>query len=158
MGSQRIDAVVSGVGQSDVGRRLHRPGLDLTIDACLEAVAAAGLTLDDIDGIATYPGNMDTPPGFSGAGVTEVQEALRLNLNWFAGGIEAPGQLGSVINAAFAVTAGVARHVLCFRTVTEGSAQGGGGRAGVTTGGGRGGGGGGGGGVRMGCLFECVVG
>ena len=71
-------AVISGVGQSDVGRRLYRDRLDLTIDAALAAMEDAGLTRDDIDGIATYPGNMDTPPGFSGVGVVEVQDALRL--------------------------------------------------------------------------------
>ena len=49
-------AIISGIGQSDVGRRLGRSGLDLTIDAALEAIADAGLTTDDIDGIATYPG------------------------------------------------------------------------------------------------------
>ena len=62
-------AVVSGIGQSDVGRRLYRQPLDLTVDAALAAIADAGLTRDDIDGLATYPGNMDTPPGFSGVGV-----------------------------------------------------------------------------------------
>ena len=46
----------AGIGQSDVGRRLHRDPLDLTLDACLEAIDDAGLTRDDIDGIATYPG------------------------------------------------------------------------------------------------------
>ena len=136
-------AVVSGVGQSDVGRRLHRSGLDLTIDACLAAIEDAGLTRADIDGIATYPGAMDTPPGFSGGGVADVQEALRLDLNWYNGALENPGQLGSVITACAAVAAGYARHVLCFRTVTEGSAQGDRGRASVTMGGGGRGGGGG---------------
>ena len=128
------DAVISGIGQSDVGRRLHRNPLDLTLDACLAAIDDAGLTRSDIDGIATYPGPMDTPPGFSGAGVTDVHDALRLNLNWFAGGLEAPGQLGSVINACMAVSFGLANHVLCFRTVWEGSAQGSGGRASVMPG------------------------
>ncbi|HEX4819628.1 MAG TPA: thiolase family protein [Acidimicrobiales bacterium] len=127
-------AVISGIGQSDVARRLHRHPLDLTLDACLAAIEDAGLTRDDIDGIATYPGNMDQPPGFSGVGVTDVQDALRLNLNWFAGGLESPGQLGSVINACLAVSAGLANHVLCFRTVWEGSAQGAGGRAGIGAG------------------------
>jgi acetyl-CoA acetyltransferase len=136
------DAVISGVGQSDVGRRLYRSGIDLTVDACLGAIADAGLTPEDIDGIATYPGAMDSPPGFSGAGVSDVQEALRLELDWYNGGIENPGQLGSVVTAAAAVAAGYARHVLCFRTVTEASAQGDGGRASVTMGGGLGGGGG----------------
>jgi acetyl-CoA acetyltransferase len=144
MGRQRLAAVVSGIGQSDVGRRLHRPALDLTVDACLAAIADAGLTPADIDGLATYPGNMDTPPGFSGVGITELHDALRLELDWYAGGLELPGQLGSVVNAAMAVSTGLARHVLCFRTVTEGSAQGDKGRAAVmpgVSGGGRGGGG-----------------
>ena len=79
------------------------------------------------------------PPGFSGVGVTEIQEALRLNLNWFAGGIESPGQLGSVVNAVAAVATGLCNHVLCFRTVWEASAQGDQGRAAVTAGGGGGG-------------------
>ena len=35
--------------------------------------------------------------------VAEVQDALRLELDWFTGGMELPGQLGSVINAVMAV-------------------------------------------------------
>ena len=127
-------AVISGVGQSDIGRRLYRSGHELTIDSCLAALADGGLDPADIDGLATYPGSMDSPPGFSAAGVTEVQEALRLQLNWYSGGIESPGQLGSVITACAAVAAGYARHVLCFRSITEGSAQGAQGRASVTMG------------------------
>lgn len=128
--------VVSGIGQSDVGRRLGRTGLDLTLDACLAAIEDAGLSRKDIDGIATYPGAMDTPPGFSGAGVVEVQDALRLELDWHNGALESPGQLGSVIAACAAIACGYANHILCFRTVYEGSAQGSGGRASVTMGGG----------------------
>lgn len=128
-------ATITGVGQSAVGRRLNRTGIDLTLDACLQAIDDAGLTRDDIDGISTYPGPMDSPPGFSGAGVVDVQDALRLNLNWYAGGLELPSQLGAVINACLAVSAGLARHVLCFRTVFEATAQGSGGRASVTAGG-----------------------
>ena len=30
--------------------------LSLAVDASLEAIADAGLTLDDIDGLSTYPG------------------------------------------------------------------------------------------------------
>ncbi|MGZ4688488.1 MAG: thiolase family protein [Acidimicrobiia bacterium] len=129
-------AVISGAGQSEIGRRLYRDPLELTLDGCLAAIADAGLTTNEIDGIATYPGPMDVPPGFSGAGVVDVQDALRLELGWWSGGIEAPGQLGSVINACLAVAAGLATHVLCFRSVWEGSAQGDKGRASVTGGGG----------------------
>ena len=147
-------AVIAGVGQSQVGRRLHRHPLELTVEAVLRAIDDAGLTRADIDGVATYPGNMDTPPGFSGVGVTELQDALRLDLRWFAGGLESPGQLGSVVNAVAAVAAGLATHVVCFRTVTEASAQGKGGRASVTMGAG---GGGGGRGVRMGGFLQWTL-
>lgn len=129
-------AVISGVGQSEVGRRIYRDPLGLTIDATLDAVEHAGLRLSDIDGIATYPGNMNVPPGFSGVGVVELQDALRLELEWFSGGLELPGQLGAVANAIAAVSTGLANHVVCFRTVWEASAQGDRGRAAVTTGGG----------------------
>ncbi|MGZ8765466.1 MAG: thiolase family protein [Acidimicrobiia bacterium] len=133
-------SVISGAGQSDVGRRLFRDPLELTLDACLAAISDAGLTTADIDGIATYPGPMGTPAGFSGAGLVDVQDALRLELGWYTGGIELPSQLGSVIDACLAVASGLATHVLCFRSVYEGSAQGSKGRSSVMPGGGGGGG------------------
>ena len=124
-------ACLTGVGQSQVGRRLMRDPLELTLDACIAAIEDAGLTRDDIDGLSTYPGGVDLSPGFSGAGVIQVQDALRLELNWFTGGVEMPGQLGSVINACMAVATGLARHVLCFRSIWESTAQGTGGRGGL---------------------------
>jgi len=134
-------AIISGIGQSDVGRRLGRTDLDLTTDACLAAVADAGLTRDDIDGLATYPGMGAGTAGFAGPSSPEVQDALRLRLNWHDGGGEGPAQMRAVITACLAIAAGLARHVLVYRTVSESTAQGSGGRQGI------GGGGGGGGGV-----------
>jgi len=124
-------AAITGIGQSAIGRRLGRDPLELTLDACLAAIADAGLTPRDIDGLATYPGAMGGAPGFTGAGITDVHDALRLELNWYTGGIELPGQLGSVIDACAAVATGLATHVLCFRSVWEGTAQGKGGRQGI---------------------------
>ena len=130
-------AALTGIGQSDVGRRLNRDPLALTADACLAAIEDAGLRREEIDGLSTYPGNMGgSPAGFSGAGITEVQDMLRLDLDWFCGGPELPGQLGSVVNACMAVATGLAKHVLCFRTVWESTAQGSGGRQGIGAGGG----------------------
>ncbi len=150
-------SIISGVGQSDVGRRLGRSGLDLTIDAALEAIADAGLTPADIDGIATYPGGGGgAGPGFSGPGTPEVQDALRLEVGWHTGGIEGAAQLAAVVNAVLAVGAGLARHVLVYRTVTESTEQGGGGRQGIGVGGG-GGAGGGGGVPRMGGAFQWSI-
>jgi acetyl-CoA acetyltransferase len=47
-------ACITGIGQSDVGRRLGRDPLALTLDACLAAIVDAGLTTRDIDGLSTY--------------------------------------------------------------------------------------------------------
>ncbi|WP_040800919.1 thiolase family protein [Nocardia higoensis] len=116
-------AVVSGVGSSAVGRGLDRSALSLALEAIKNAVADAGLTLGDIDGVATWPGRADHMPGFSGVGVAEVQQALGLELDWYCGGPEGPGQLAQVLNAIAAVHAGFARHVVCFRVVTEASVR-----------------------------------
>jgi acetyl-CoA acetyltransferase len=133
-------AIISGIGQSDVGRRLGRSDLDLTVEAGLAAIADAGLQREDIDGLSTYPGMGAGTGGFAGPTSPEVQDAMGLSLNWHDGGGEGAGQMRAVISASLAVAAGLARHVLVYRTVTEGSAQGTGGRQGI-------GGGGGGGGV-----------
>ena len=146
-------SIISGIGQSDVGRRLGRSGLDLTIDAALAAIADAGLTTADIDGLATYPGAGVGGAGFSGPGSPEVQDALRLELGWHSGGIEGAAQLAAVVNAVMAVGAGLARHVLVYRTVTESSAQGEGNREGI----GLAGGGGGGGAPRMGGTLQWSI-
>lgn len=110
---------ITGVGQSQVGRRLMVDPMSLTIEAVLKAVEDAGLTLEDIDGLSTYPGPM--PGGMSEGGVTAVEEALRLRPTWVNGASETPGQNGSIMAAMLAVAAGLCRHVLCFRTVWQAS-------------------------------------
>jgi acetyl-CoA acetyltransferase len=129
------NAVISGVGQTKVGRRLNRSGLGLTAEACLRAIEDAGLRPSDINGVATYPGAGSTDPGFVGAGTYELTDALGLHVDWFSGMWEAPGQFGPVIGACMAVASGIARHVVVFRTVTESSAQQGKGRRAVVPGG-----------------------
>jgi acetyl-CoA acetyltransferase len=125
--------VISGIGQSDIGRRLGRDPLQLTADACIAAVSDAGLSLADIDGLTTYPGASMAGKGFSGAGLRDIHDALGLKLNWVAGGVEYPGQLGAVVDAMLAVAGGMANHVLCWRSIWEGTAQGSGRRKGYTT-------------------------
>ncbi len=110
-------AVLSGVGRSEIGRRLLRDPLSLTMDACLAAIEDAGLTVDDIDGLSTYPSM--AAMGMGEGGVTAVEEALRVHPTWFNGGGDLPGPGGSVIAAMLAVASGLCRHVLCFRTVWE---------------------------------------
>jgi acetyl-CoA acetyltransferase len=129
VGEQR--AMISGVGQSAIGRRSGRDSLDLTIDACLSAVADAGLSADQIDGLVAWPGLLPGREPFSGPGSIDVQDALGLRLDWRQGGPEGPAQMTGIASACCAVAAGMAGHVLCYRTVTESSAQGTGGRPGM---------------------------
>ncbi len=102
-------AVVTGLGQSQIGRQLSSSPLELTLDAALAAIADAGLSRSDIDAVSAYPGG--NPPVF------DVKDALRLDLTWFDAGEEGPAQLRAFTNACMAVEVGQARHVLVYRTV-----------------------------------------
>jgi acetyl-CoA acetyltransferase len=115
-------AVISGVGQSVIGRQVDRSGFQLTIDAVLAAVADAGLTIDDIDGLAMFPGGgAANLPGYANGNVYEVQDALRITTTWRQGIVE--GMAVPCYGPAMAVAAGQARHVVVWRTVKEGSAS-----------------------------------
>ena len=115
-------AYISGIGMSEVGVRLKRRPLLLTVDAIREALDDAGLVAGQIDGVATYPGKMPTYLGFSPVSSDDVIEALGLKTRWHLGAQEMTAQLGAIAAAAMAVKAGRARHVLCFRTVYEAGA------------------------------------
>lgn len=115
------DVVISGVGLSAVGKRLERSALGLTVDAIKEALASAGLTRDDIDGVSCYPGARPDMPFFGPVAATQVIDALRLNVNWHSSGLEGGAQFSAIINGYAAIKAGLCKHVLCFRTVKEGS-------------------------------------
>jgi len=117
------NTAITGIGQSEVSRGATKTALELTVDACMEAIADAGLTRADIDGIATWPGEREIETGFSPVGCAAIQDALRLKLGWYAGGGEAPGQYGAVFNAIGAIATGLSRHVLVFRTMYEATAR-----------------------------------
>lgn len=124
--------VLSGVGMSAIGRRRSESGLRLTLDSIKAAVNDAGLTMADIDGIASFPGPVVEPlPGFAGPDMWVVADALRLKLTWQQAGFLGAAQIGPMIAAIHAIAAGLCRHVVVFRTTTEGSGQGGGPRTGM---------------------------
>jgi len=116
-------AAITGIGQSEVARPSSRSAMQLTVDAALEAMRDAGLTSRDIDGVACWPGDNDNGSPFSPVGPLALKSVLGIETNWYGGGYEAPGPLAAVINAAIAVKAGLCRHVLVFRTITESSAR-----------------------------------
>ncbi len=109
---------ITGIGMSQVGRRLMVDPITLTVAAAKQAIADAGLEPSDIDGLSTYPGP-GIGVGMSEGGIMALEEVLRLRPLWINSGLELPGQGGSVIAAMLAVAGGLCNHVLCFRTVWE---------------------------------------
>lgn len=120
------DCAITGIGLSDVSRGADKTAMALTVDACLEAIADAGLKRSDIDGVSSYPGGDGNGSGFSPVEVPALLDALRLTPDWYSGGGETPGQPGAIFNAIAAICAGYCNHVLVYRTVYEASARKGG--------------------------------
>jgi acetyl-CoA acetyltransferase len=100
-------AIVSGIGISRIGRKTGIAGIDLTAESSASAIADAGLSPADIDGIATMG---DTPP-------SEAAARLGIEHRWTGAGMGRWGLLSPVVNAFHAVATGQARHVLVYRTV-----------------------------------------
>jgi acetyl-CoA acetyltransferase len=109
--------LISGIGMSEVGRRLGRDPLDLVFEAAEAAAADAGLALNQLDGVCTTPGPAER--GYSGAGALEITDLLRLRPAWLSGGSEHPGHTGAVVNAMLAVASGLCRHALCVVSTWE---------------------------------------
>jgi acetyl-CoA acetyltransferase len=117
------EAFITGIGQSQVGMNLERHPLLLTLDAVKEALDGAGLSIEQIDGVSTYPGRVPQMLGFSPIGADELIDALGIKATWYAGGGEISSQLGAVVAAVGAIRSGQARHVICYRTVYEAAAM-----------------------------------
>jgi acetyl-CoA acetyltransferase len=116
--------VISGIGQSAIGRRLDRSPLALTLDAVTAALDDAGIGPGDVGAITTYPGGgTSLGAGFAGPSLADVYDALGIEVDLLLGNFEGPAQLGPVLTACLAIDAGLARHVVLYRTVTEGSAR-----------------------------------
>jgi acetyl-CoA acetyltransferase len=123
MGTEYFEqrAVLSGVGQSAIGRQLSASGFQLTLDSVLAAVDDAGLAIDDIDGLAMFPGGGKANlPGYANGNLYEIQDALGITTTWRQGQVE--GMSLPFYGPALAVATGQARHVVVWRTVKEGSA------------------------------------
>lgn len=114
---------ITGIGMSEISRGASKSALGLTIDAALAAIEDAGLSRDDIDGMATWPGDRGDGTGMSDVGIPALQDALRLELGWYSNASETAGQFGALFNAIGAIAAGYCRHVVLFRTMYEASAR-----------------------------------
>ena len=70
------DVAITGIGQSEVARPSSKSAMRLTLDACLEAIADAGLERHDIDGVACWPGDNNNGDPFSPVGPSALKSAL----------------------------------------------------------------------------------
>lgn len=108
----RDATAVAGIGYHPFSKHSGTCTLDMAVTAILAAVADAGLTPSDIDGLATHHVN-------DSAAVSDVAFALGLdNVSWaheeLGGGSKAPAMVG---HAAAAVQHGLARNVVVYRSL-----------------------------------------
>ena len=110
----RNRAVIAGIGNTEYSSASGCSELRLGLEACLAAIADAGVDRPEIDGLARF--------GVSQTGASEAWMATNLGLRnlsyWESvdyGGTAAPALIG---HAAAAVACGLAKYVLCYRTST----------------------------------------
>jgi acetyl-CoA acetyltransferase len=114
----RDRTAIIGIGETEYKKRgrANRSEMALACEAIQRAVADAGLSLNDVDGLCAYNSDRCT--------VGEVAEALNLRLrfaNLYPGGGNAA--TGVVHNAAMAVGSGAARVVVCYRAISQGDVR-----------------------------------
>ena len=116
-------ACITGAAQSEVGRPSSRTALQLTADACLAAIADAGLKPQDIDGIACYPGKSSEGGGIAPVSPSEAAAVLGIDPKWILASAEGFSHMAPIFNAITAIACGLARHVVVFRSVAQATAR-----------------------------------
>ncbi len=109
-------AMSTGIGMSAIGRRLMIDPLWLAADACETAIADAGLTFADIDGLATYPGEARLGRHVEGTSPPRTPAHPRRPGTTAAAGTAGPA--GSIIGGHATISAGW-RATCCASTVWQ---------------------------------------
>lgn len=100
---------IVGCGSTAYAKRTDRPLLSFLAEAGRVALASAGLTKNDVDGLALC--SFELPPD----NAVTVAEQFGLTLSWaYLGTAGGAGPIASVINAVRAIEAGHADTVLCI--------------------------------------------
>jgi acetyl-CoA acetyltransferase len=106
-------AAIAGIGATEFSKDSGRSELRLAAEATLAALADAGLTPSDVDGLVTF--TMDSTAEIALARELGVGELRFFSHIGYGGG----AACATVQQAAMAIAAGVARVVVCYRALNE---------------------------------------
>ena len=125
-------AAITGAALSDVGRNTGRPAMVHLAQAGRPGDGhGRALARRHRRYLHVIPARLTGSPGMSPLGTGEVRGALGLKTRWHSAVPDGPSQMAPIMVAAMAVLTGQARHVLCFRALTESSSQSAGQRASI---------------------------
>ena len=111
---------IVGVGYSTVGRRTGLSLEQLTAQAGVAAMADAGITAADIDGVAVH----SFPHQFVAA--TQTADVLGIpDLAWYSGSVDGAAYSVAALHGIAAVASGSCHTCLTVRTVHQAGAAGG---------------------------------
>ncbi|WP_369357726.1 lipid-transfer protein [Streptomyces sp. cg2] len=110
-------AAVVGIGATEFSKDSGRSELKLAVEAVHAALADAGLTPDDVDGLVTF--TMDTNPEITVAQAAGIGELTFFSRVHYGGG----AACATVQQAALAVATGLADVVVCYRAFNERSGR-----------------------------------
>ena len=110
-------AAVVGIGATEFSKDSGRSELRLAAEAVRAALADAGLTPADVDGLVTF--TMDTSPEITVAQACGMGELSFFSRVHYGGG----AACATVQQAALAIAAGVAEVVVCYRAFNERSGR-----------------------------------
>ncbi len=111
----RRETAIAGIGQTAYGKALPGAAWELAIEAILAACADAGIDVADVDGITRF-----TAP-FEPVSEAILVRALGIReLAWFSQAAHGGEALGAVVmQAAAAVSAGLASTVVVYRALSQ---------------------------------------
>ncbi|MFV8130135.1 lipid-transfer protein [Streptomyces syringium] len=110
-------AAVVGIGATEFSKDSGRSELALAAEAVRAALADAGLTAADVDGMVTF--TMDTSPEITVAQAAGIGELSFFSRVHYGGG----AACATVQQAALAVASGLAEVVVCYRAFNERSGR-----------------------------------
>lgn len=110
-------AAIVGIGATEFSKDSGRSEMSLACEAVAAAIADAGLSPSDVDGMVTY--STDNNPDVEIARHVGIGELRHFSRVHYGGG----AACGTIVQAAMAVATGVADVVVCYRAFNERSGR-----------------------------------